>query len=204
MYELVIVILAVFGTIVVFSMMSNTVQQVVAPSVDPIIKSAWEHYSSLHFRDERAKRENYYTMLIDLMNAQHYRNMTRDYKITGRVMCRILLERLEDIYTSREGQWFVENPLRTPFVRYEIDGDELFTRNQDEFHLLTQAREAYENKGPKAIETLPETLTHEHRWEHTYQSFDYVVTDTKTQEQIEDLKLRQKAEAWERLTGKIV
>ena len=204
MYELLIILLAVFGTIATFSLMSGTVQRVVAPTVAPEIKTAWELYSSLHFRDERAKREHYYRMLVDLMNAQHYRNVTQEFKITGRVMCKILLERLESIYTSREGHWFVENPLRTPFVRYEIDGDELITKEQDEFHLLTQIKLAYENKGPKAIETLPETLTHEHRWEHTYQSFNYDRMDTKTNEQIEDLQLRQKAEAWERLTGKIV
>ena len=204
MYELLIILLAVFGTIATFSLMSSTVQRVVAPTVDPNIKAAWDLYSSLHFRDERAKREHYYRMLVDLMNAQHYRNVSQEYKITGRVMCKILLERLEHIYTSREGHWFVENPLRTPFVRYEIDGDELITKEQDEFHLLTQIKQAHENKGPKAIETMPETLTHEHRWEHTYQSFNYEYMDTKTNEQIEDLKLRQKAEAWERLTGKIV
>ena len=72
MYELLIILLAVFGTIATFSLMSSTVQRVVAPTVDPKIKAAWELYSSLHFRDERAKREPYSRMLVDLMNAQHY------------------------------------------------------------------------------------------------------------------------------------
>ena len=97
MYELLIILLAVFGTIATFSLMSGTVQRVVAPTVDPEIKTAWELYSSLHFRDERAKREHYYRMLVDLMNAQHYRDVTQEFKITGRVMCKILLERLESI-----------------------------------------------------------------------------------------------------------
>lgn len=203
MYELLIIILSVIGTVAIFSLMTTTVSKVVAPTVQSEIKPAWEYYSSLHFRDFNIKRIEYYRLLIDLMNAQHHRSTASDCKITGRVLCRILLDRLEEIYTRHQGQFYIDQPLRSPFVRYHIEEDQLIQTEQDEFELLTNARNVYEAKGPKRIATIPETLTVENGWEHTYQ-VPFVYATNTTDVDLSDLVTRQKAEAWERLTGKIV